>query len=128
MSTSARWPYVFALAGGIVGIAAVYFVVIPAYHAAGAGPVSGAEVFWFPTIAQGVQMNRAAWLMCGSTGALVSAAAGLRKPSTSVERLALAITLGGALLSAGIWIRYGARMVSALAWTVSHESVARWFR
>ena len=72
-------------------------------------------------------MNRAAWLMCGSTSAFAAVVAGLRRPSMPVERLALGIALGGAVLSAGIWIRYGSRMLSALAWTLGHESVAHWF-
>jgi hypothetical protein len=127
MSRTALWSYLFALAGGVLCIAAVLFIVIPAYLAAGAGPAAGAEVIWYPMIAQGVQMNRAAWLMCGSTSAFASVVGGLRRPSTPVERLALGIALGGAVLSAGIWIRYGSRMLSALAWTLGHESVAHWF-
>ena len=127
MSQTALWSYLFALAGAVLCVAAVLFVVIPAYHAAGAGPAAGAEVIWYPVIAQGVQMNRAAWLMCGSTSAFASVVGGLRRPSTSAERLALLVALGGAVLSAGIWIRYGSRMLSALAWTLGHESVARWF-
>jgi hypothetical protein len=127
MSRTALGSYLFALAAGVLCIAAVLFVVIPAYLAAGVGPGPGAEVLWYPVIAQGVQMNRAAWLMCGSTSAFAFVVGGLCRPSTPAERIALELALGGAVLSAGIWIRYGSRMLSALAWTLGHESVAHWF-
>jgi hypothetical protein len=124
------WLRYVALACGIVGVAWVLLIVIPAYDAIGPVPPPGVEFLWFPEIARGVELGRAGWLACASTGACLWAMAGLRRPSTHAERLALAVAIGGAAVNAAIWIRYGSRMMRALSWEIGSEgrAIVHWLR
>jgi len=125
MSRTASSMSFVALACGALCIAAVLFIVIPAYSALGSDP---RPVVFFPKIAEGVQLSRAGWLVCGSSLAFAAAAVGFRRPSTPAGRSALATAIGGVALNAVVWIRYGSRMIWALSWTVGHESLIHWFR
>ncbi len=128
MSRAMLWSYGFVLASGVACLAAVLFVVIPAYGAIGPVPPAGTEFIWLPRIAQGQQLSRAGWLMSASSCACLSAAVAFRRPSTPAERLALAVAIAVVALNAAVWVRYGSRMIWALSWTVGHESVRHWFR
>jgi hypothetical protein len=129
MPRTVSWVHYLALACGTVWIAAVLVIVIPAYGAIGLAPPE-TEFLWFPEIARGQQLSRAGWLVCGSSSACLWAIAGLRRASTLAERLALALAIGGLVLNAAVWIRYGSRMIHALSWDAGHEwrTVVHWFR
>ena len=128
MSRAKLWSYGLVLASGVACLAAVLFVVIPAYSTIGPVPPTGTEFIWLPGIAQGQQLSRAGWLMSASSCACLSAAVAFRRPSTLAERLALAVALAVVALNAVVWVRYGSRMIWALSRTVLHDSIRHWFR